>query len=547
MPKDESKIYQVFVSSTFHDLNEVRAEVIRVLTVGNYIPRVMETFLATESMMALDTYIKGVIDACDYYILILGNCCGTTRRARPGEIKSFTRIEFEHAVRLNKPMLCLQLEGITTASDRDKPAEPGSSQTKGDVLADFLRYIESAGKYVRSFNNPNRLVADIVPSLQHLVKTHPTTGLIKGSKTRPFDHHITSAKYGIFQTEFQSIFKRATSTIVIAATDKFLDTIGNYLLSIVCALLRGVKVNVVCFRTEFTDTEAIRFKMLRLLKYLGCTIRISKRRPTDYQAVFCDPHSPRTAKLIAIYPTEYDEEYLVYGEADHVVIADIFKRFPRFGDTEPVKPQIKAIEDNKWYVDDVLRRRVPSYNAGAIKVQLQDFPLGDDRVLCAQQNEIKPFKLNQNSLAEDLFVELKLPLGRVLYFELSNQERHLINPPILEARDGKYFIIDGHTRFYSAMKRGASTIFCAVVENCREELPDEENLGSVEHLEPSDNYSRRETNPKGRHPRMIEKYTHRHDYHSGKWELTRIDFDDQKTFDDFLRIEEKKAARYIQG
>jgi hypothetical protein len=542
MPKDESKIYQVFVSSTFLDLNEVRAEVIRALTVSNFIPRVMETFLATENMAALDSYIKGVIDACDYYILILGNCCGTTREAKPGEIKSFTRIEFEHAVRLNKPMLCLQLEGITTASDRDKPAEPGSSQTKGDLLEDFIRYIGSTGKYVRPFNNPNRLVADIIPSLQHLVKTQPTTGLIKGSKTRPFDHHVTSAKYGIFQTEFQAVFKRATSTIMVAATDKFLDTIGNYLLSIVYALLRKVKVDVVCYRTEFTDTEEVRFKMLRLLKYLGCSIRISKRRPADYQAVFCDPHSPRTAKLIVIYPTEYDEEYLVYAESDHVVIEDIFKRFPRFSDTETIKPQIIALEDNKWYVDDVLRKRVPSYRAGTIKVQLLDFPLTDDRVLCAQQNEIKLFKLNQNSLAEDLFAELNLPLGRVLYFELSNKEKHLINPPILEARDGKYFIIDGHTRFYSAMKRRAETIFCAVVENCRDELPDEENLGSVEHLEPSGNYSRRETHPKGRHPRMIEKYTHRHDYHSGKWNLERFDFDDQKTFDDFLRIEEQKTA-----
>ena len=63
------KRYQVFVSSTFHDLERERQEVMHALLELDCMPAGMELFpAANESQWNL---IKKVIDDCDYYILIV--------------------------------------------------------------------------------------------------------------------------------------------------------------------------------------------------------------------------------------------------------------------------------------------------------------------------------------------------------------------------------------------------------------------------------------------------------------------------------------------
>ena len=64
------KIYQVFVSSTFTDLQEERKEVMQALLELDCMPAGMELFPASNDDQW--TLIKRVIDACDYYLLIIG-------------------------------------------------------------------------------------------------------------------------------------------------------------------------------------------------------------------------------------------------------------------------------------------------------------------------------------------------------------------------------------------------------------------------------------------------------------------------------------------
>jgi len=61
--------YQVFVSSTFADLQQERRDVIQTLLKMNCIPAGMELFPASDETQ-LD-FIKRVIDDCDYYLLII--------------------------------------------------------------------------------------------------------------------------------------------------------------------------------------------------------------------------------------------------------------------------------------------------------------------------------------------------------------------------------------------------------------------------------------------------------------------------------------------
>ena len=87
------KRYQVFVSSTFEDLQEERKEVIQVLLESDCIPAGMELFQASDDDQW--TLIKNVIDDCDYYLVIIGGRYGSTNK----DGISYTQMEYEYALK----------------------------------------------------------------------------------------------------------------------------------------------------------------------------------------------------------------------------------------------------------------------------------------------------------------------------------------------------------------------------------------------------------------------------------------------------------------
>ncbi|TMS68234.1 DUF4062 domain-containing protein, partial [Pseudoalteromonas sp. S1691] len=91
------KKYQVFVSSTYEDLRLERQEVMNALLELDCIPSGMELFpAADEDQWSL---IQGVIDECDYYILILGGRYGSVSNNGVG----YTEMEYQYALETNKP------------------------------------------------------------------------------------------------------------------------------------------------------------------------------------------------------------------------------------------------------------------------------------------------------------------------------------------------------------------------------------------------------------------------------------------------------------
>lgn len=68
--------YQVFVSSTFRDLQDERREVMQALLEMDCIPAGMEMFPAADEQAW--QLITGVIDQSDYYALIVGGRYGST-------------------------------------------------------------------------------------------------------------------------------------------------------------------------------------------------------------------------------------------------------------------------------------------------------------------------------------------------------------------------------------------------------------------------------------------------------------------------------------
>src|SRR5687768_5362627 len=112
MPDRIERRYQVFVSSTFQDLQEERQEVMQALLELDCIPAGMELFPAANSDQW--TLIKKVIEDCDYYIAISAGRYGSIGPEGIG----FTEMEYRYAVEKLKPVIGFlhrDLSALTTA------------------------------------------------------------------------------------------------------------------------------------------------------------------------------------------------------------------------------------------------------------------------------------------------------------------------------------------------------------------------------------------------------------------------------------------------
>jgi len=95
------KRYQVFISSTFRDLIDERQAVLRAVLELDHMPAGMELFpAADESAWQL---VCDVVDASDYYVLIVGGRYGSLDDAGIG----YTEKEYDYAVSRNKPVMAL--------------------------------------------------------------------------------------------------------------------------------------------------------------------------------------------------------------------------------------------------------------------------------------------------------------------------------------------------------------------------------------------------------------------------------------------------------
>ena len=115
----KDKKLQVFVSSTYTDLKEERQSAVEAILSSGNIPAGMELFSAgDESQM---TVIERWIDESDVYLLILGGRYGSIEK-KTG--KSYTHLEYEYALSLNKPMFAIV---INEAALEKKVKDRGTS------------------------------------------------------------------------------------------------------------------------------------------------------------------------------------------------------------------------------------------------------------------------------------------------------------------------------------------------------------------------------------------------------------------------------------
>lgn len=162
------KKYQVFVSSTYEDLQEERKAVMEALLQMNCFPVGMEYFNAADDSQW--DVITSLIDECDYYVLIVAGRYGSIDEASG---ISYTQKEYEYAVKKNVPVISFVYKDINQLPSGKVEHDP-------DVLKKLEEFKNEIGKKLwQTWDNKDSLASAVVLSLNKLIKSKPRTGWVR--------------------------------------------------------------------------------------------------------------------------------------------------------------------------------------------------------------------------------------------------------------------------------------------------------------------------------------------------------------------------------
>lgn len=164
------KRYQVFISSTFTDLQEERWQALRGLMSIDCIVSGMEMFPAIDQDQF--EYIKEVISSCDYYLLIIGGRYGSVS----DDELSYTEKEYDFAVSKNIKVIALLHRDPEKLPVEKKDDDP----TLFDKLMKFRDKV-TTGRMVDFWNDSSEIQGKVLIGLTQAIKHFPAIGWVKGN------------------------------------------------------------------------------------------------------------------------------------------------------------------------------------------------------------------------------------------------------------------------------------------------------------------------------------------------------------------------------
>ena len=175
------KKYQVFVSSTFEDLKEERAEVVKGILEMGCIPCGMEYFPAanTDSW----TYIEKLIEQCDYYVVIVAGKYGSTT----AEGISYTQKEYQCAVDNGVPVLAFVHSNPAKLSENQVERDP----VRSEKLKEFTTLVER--RLCKLWETKDQLKPAVIASLHQLMMDVPRPGWVRAdgkTKAEELSMHV---------------------------------------------------------------------------------------------------------------------------------------------------------------------------------------------------------------------------------------------------------------------------------------------------------------------------------------------------------------------
>ena len=162
-----NKRYQIFVSSTYQDLIPERNEVIKALLELDCIPSGMEYFPAADEDQW--SYIKKLIEECDYYIVISAGKYGSVDK----EGISFTQKEYQFAIEKKIPVIGFLHKNINKLP-HEKVESDNDTRQKLDQFHDLVKT-----KLCRFWSTHEELGAVVSRSLTQEIKRNPRIGWVR--------------------------------------------------------------------------------------------------------------------------------------------------------------------------------------------------------------------------------------------------------------------------------------------------------------------------------------------------------------------------------
>ncbi|RRN64797.1 DUF4062 domain-containing protein [Caulobacter sp. 602-1] len=163
-----SKKFQVFVSSTYQDLIDERQDTIKSVLDLGHIPSGMEAFHAVDFEQF--TYIKKIIDECDYYVLIIGGRYGSMN----DDGTSYTELEYDYAVSTGKTVLAFLHSDPSSLPTNKCDADPHAL-----AKLEAFRGKVSTRRLVSFWSSPHDLKATVIISLSKAFSELPGTGWMR--------------------------------------------------------------------------------------------------------------------------------------------------------------------------------------------------------------------------------------------------------------------------------------------------------------------------------------------------------------------------------
>lgn len=185
-----SKIFKVFVSSTYEDLREERAEVQKSLLKLNCLPVGMELFPAADAETW--EFIKEQIDDSDYYVLLIAGRYGSLA---PDGI-SFTEKEFDYARSRNKPSIAFLHADRNQIPSGKIERDP----SRLSLLDLFISKVKQ--RPIQTFRTPHDLATEVVTSFVDLMRRKPAIGYVRA------DNAADYKKYSDALEENEALRKR---------------------------------------------------------------------------------------------------------------------------------------------------------------------------------------------------------------------------------------------------------------------------------------------------------------------------------------------------
>ena len=163
--------YQVFVSSTFTDLEDARREVSTALLKTNCFPAGMELFPAADEEQF--EFICQIIRESDYYIVISAGKYGSTH---PETGISYTEMEYDYALEIKKPIIRLLHRDPFNYLPGKNIEETDEKRNKLLLFREKLQ----KSRLVNFWNDPGELGQQVILGLIDSIKRCPTPGWVRG-------------------------------------------------------------------------------------------------------------------------------------------------------------------------------------------------------------------------------------------------------------------------------------------------------------------------------------------------------------------------------